>query len=227
MTELNNRAFQKFDTTRREMFEKIDKPALKPLPVIRYEYAEWKKARVNIDYHIEFDRHYYSVPYQLRKEEVDVRYTDSTVEILFKNKRVASYPRSCKKGGFTTCREHMPKSHQQYLEWTPSRIIKWAEKNGPHTGRIVTGIMESRLHPEQGFRACMGIMRLGKRYSPQRLENACARAVAIKSYSYKSVESILKKGMDKLLLQSEQTEKEPIDHNNIRGKTYFQEPLNI
>jgi transposase len=227
LTELNNRTFQKLDTTRREMFEKIDKPALKPLPVAKYEYAEWKKARVNIDYHIEFDRHYYSVPYQLRKEEVDVRYTDSTIEILFKNKRVASYLRNFKKGGFTTCREHMPKSHQQYLEWTPSRIIKWAEKNGPHTGRIVAGIMESRLHPEQGFRACMGIMRLGKRYSPQRLENACARAVAIKSYSYKSVESILKKGLDKLLLQSEQTEKEPIDHNNIRGKEYFEEPLNI
>ncbi|MCG6535800.1 MAG: IS21 family transposase, partial [Syntrophales bacterium LBB04] len=109
----------------------------------------------------------------------------------------------------------------------PSRIIKWAEKNGPHTGRIVAGIMESRQHPEQGFRACMGIMRLGKRYSPQRLESACERAVSIKSYSYKSVESILKKGLDKLSVQSEQIEKEPIDHSNIRGKEYFQEPLSI
>jgi transposase len=222
LIELNNRTFQKLDTTRREMFEKIDKPALKPLPVAKYEYAEWKKARVNIDYHIEFDRHYYSVPYQLRKEQVDVRYTDNTVEILFKNKRIASHLRSCKKGGFTTHREHMPKSHQQYLEWTPSRVINWAAKNGPQTGQIVAGIINSRRHPEQGFRACMGIMRLGKRYTPQRLESACARAISIKAYSYKSVESILKKGLDKLPLQFEQTEKEPIDHINIRGKQYFQ-----
>lgn len=224
---LNNRAFQKLDTTRREMFIKIDKPALKPLPAAKYEYAEWKKARVNIDYHIEFDRHYYSVPYQLRKEQVDIRYTNSTVEVLFNDKRVASHLRRYRKGGFTTCREHMPKSHQQYLEWTPSKIINWATKNGPQTGQIVAGIINSRRHPEQGFRACMGLMRLGKRYSPQRLENACARAISIKSYSYKSVDSILKKGLDKLPLQLDQSEKEPIDHNNIRGKKYFQKPLNI
>jgi transposase len=224
---LNNRTFQKLDTTRREMFIKIDKPALKPLPAAKYEYAEWKKARVNIDYHIEFERHYYSVPYQLRKEQVDIRYTNSTVEVLFNDKRVASHLRRYKKGGFTTCREHMPKSHQQYLEWTPSKIINWAAKNGPQTGQIVAGIINSRRHPEQGFRACMGIMRLGKRYSPQRLESACARAISINSYSYKSVDSILKKGLDKLPPQLDQTEKEPIDHNNIRGKQYFQEPLNI
>ena len=113
LTELNNKKFQKLDTTRREMFEKIDKPALKPLPAASYEYAQWKKARVNIDYHIEFDRHYYSVPCQLRKEQVDIRFTDITVEVLFKNKRVASYLRSYKKGGFTTYPEHMPKSHQK------------------------------------------------------------------------------------------------------------------
>ena len=137
------------------MFEKIDKPALKPLPAASYEYAQWKKARVNIDYHIEFDRHYYSVPYQLRKEQVDIRFTDTTVEVLFKNKRVASYYRSYKKGGFITCPEHMPKSHQKYLEWTPSRIIKWAGKNGPKTAQLVMAIMNSRRHPEQGFRACL------------------------------------------------------------------------
>jgi transposase len=221
LVELNNRKFQKLDTTRRIMFENIDKPALKPLPAARYEYAEWKKARVNIDYHIEFDRHYYSVPYQLRKEQVDVRFTDTTVEVLFKNKRVASHFRSYKQGAFTTCREHMPKSHQQYLEWTPSRIIKWAAKNGPNTAQLVMGIMNSRHHPQQGFRACLGIMRLGKRYSPDRLENACARADAIKSYSYKSVESILKQGLDKLPLPLEQFEASPINHTNIRGNQYY------
>jgi len=221
LTELNNKKFQKLDTTRREMFEKIDKPALKPLPVAGYEYAEWKKARINIDYHIEFDRHYYSVPYQLRKEQVDIRFTDTIVEVLFKNKRVASHLRNYKKGAFTTYREHMPKSHQQYLEWTPSRIIKWAGKNGPETAQLVMGIMDSRRHPEQGFRACLGVMRLGKRYSNERLEKACERAIAIKSYSYKSVESILKKGLDKVPLQKEPDPTNPIDHFNIRGTQYY------
>jgi transposase len=225
LKELNNKKFQKLETTRREMFVKLDKPALKPLSASRYQYAEWKKARVNIDYHIEFDRHYYSVPYQLRKEQVDVRYTDTTVEVLFKNKRVASHRRSYRNGSFTTFPEHMPKSHRQYLEWTPTRVINWAAKNGPKTGQLVAGIMSRRQHPEQGFRACMGILRLGKRYSPQRLENACARAISIRSYSYKSVDSILKKGLDKLPLQLESDEAKPIRHPNIRGKQYYQEPL--
>ncbi len=221
LTELNNRKFQKLDTTRREMFEKIDKPALSPLPFKKYEYAEWKKARVNIDYHIELDRHYYSVPYQLRKEQVDVRFTDTTVEVLFKNKRIASHRRSYKKGSFTTYREHMPKSHQQYLEWTPSRIVRWAAKNGPKTAQLVIGIMNSRRHPEQGFRACLGVMRLGKRYSEKRLEKACERAINIKSYSYKSVESILKKGLDKVPLQKEPLKTKPVNHPNIRGRQYY------
>lgn len=222
LVEFNNRKFQKLNTTRSELFESVDKPALKPLSVRRYEYAEWKKARVNIDYHIEIDRHYYSVPYQLRKEQVDVRITDTTIEVLFKNKRVASHIRSYRQGKFTTIPEHMPKSHQKYLEWTPSRIIRWAGKTGPHTQQLVTEIMKRRSHPEQGFRACLGVIRLGKRYSPQRLENACARAVAIRSYSYKSVDSILKLGLDKQPIESNQTEAKAITHPNIRGNQYYQ-----
>lgn len=223
LDELNHAKFQKLDTTRRELFEKIDKPALKPLPLQKYVYAEWKKARVNIDYHVEFDGHYYSVPYQLRKEQVDIRHTDTSIEILFKNKRIASYIRSYTKGKFTTCPEHMPKSHQKYLEWTPSRIINWAAKTGPQTAQLVAGIINSKSHPEQGFRASMGIMRLSKRYSPERLESACARAVCIRSYSYKSVDSILKKGLDKLPLPTDQMAEKPIEHLNIRGKQYYQE----
>jgi len=222
LVELNNAKFQKLDATRKELFDKVDRPALKPLPQRQYEYAEWKKARVNIDYHIEFDRHYYSVPYQLHKEQVDVRYTDTAIEILFKSKCVASHLRSYKQGGFTTCHEHMPKSHQKYLEWTPTRIISWAAKNGPKTARLVSGIMLNRSHPEQGFRASMGIMRLAKRYSPDRLENACARAISIQSYSYKSVESILKNGLDKQPLPTESDSQPSVDHPNIRGKHYYQ-----
>jgi transposase len=134
---------------------------------------------------------------------------------------VASHIRSSKAGGFTTLAEHMPKSHQKYLEWTPSRIIRWAEKTGPDTQQLATQIMNTRAHPQQGFRACLGIMRLAKRYGDQRLENACARALAIRSYSYKSVNSILKKGLDKQPLPSTQKAAQPIDHPNIRGKNYY------
>jgi len=141
-------------------------------------------------------RHYYSVPYQLARQQVDVRMTDSTIEVLFKNRRVASHVRNFKAGGFTTLWEHMPKSHQKHLEWTPSRIIDWAGKNGPKTKRLISHILECKPHPEQGFRSCLGIMKLVKRYSPERLEAACHRALMIKGYSYKSVKSILKNGLD-------------------------------
>jgi len=221
--ELNDRKFQKLDTTRRELFESLDKPALKPLPAQRYQYAQWKKARVNIDYHIEVDHHYYSVPYQLVKEQVDVRLTAATVEVFHKGRRVASHLRSYRAGKATTTHEHRPKSHQRYLEWTPSRIIRWAAKNGSHTGELVSRILESKPHPEQGYRSCLGIMRLGKRYTPQRLEAACTRALAIKAYSYKSVASILKSGLDgQPLPYSRNPTTKTINHANIRGREYYQ-----
>jgi transposase len=223
LKELNNRKFQKLDSTRSKLFETIDKPALKALPSRPYEYAEWKRARVNIDYHIEIDRHYYSVPYQLVKEQVDVRITATTVEVLFKNQRVASHQRSYIPGKSTTLKQHMPKSHQKYLEWTPSRIIKWAGGNGPNTQKLVTHILNSRPHPEQGYRSCLGIMSLAKHYSPQRLENACGRALIIKSFSYKSVKSILKNGLDQQPLLFDLAENTPpVTHGNIRGKHYYE-----
>ncbi len=222
LKQLNNRKFQKLDSTRSKLFETIDKPALKPLPSRAYEYAEWKRTRVNIDYHIEIDRHYYSVPYQLAKEQVDVRITASMVEVLFKNQRVASHQRSYIPGKSTTLKAHMPKSHQKYLEWTPSRIIKWAGENGPNTQKLVTHILDNRPHPEQGFRSCLGIMSLAKHYSPQRLENACGRALIIKSFSYKSVKSILKNGLDQQPLLFDLAENTPpVTHGNIRGKHYY------
>jgi len=222
LTDLNNRKFQKLDTTRRQLFETIDRPALKSLPSRPYEFAEWKRARVNIDYHIEIYRHYYSVPYQLAREQVDVRLTSGTVEVLYKNKRVASHQRSYRQGAFTTLTEHMPKSHQKYLEWTPSRLIRWAEKNGPKTKRLITRILDSRTHPEQGYRSSLGIMRLAKTYTPERLEAACERALFINAYSCKSVRSILKKGLDRQPFLFETTEDmEPLNHPNIRGKHYY------
>jgi transposase len=222
LVKLNNRKFQKLDTTRKDLFESLDKPALKPLPSRPYQYAEWKKARVNIDYHIEVARHYYSVPYQLVREQVDVRLTATTIEVLFKNKRVAAHQRSYIQGGFTTLKEHMPKSHQRYLQWTPSRIIHWAGKNGPNTERLITRILETRTHPEQGFRSCLGIMRLARHYSPDRLEKAAIRALAIKSFSCKSVESILKNGLEQQALLFDPPGHQPaLNHQNIRGKHYY------
>jgi transposase len=226
LTEFNLRKFQKLEATRKELFETLDRPALKPLPEKPYEYAEWKKATVNIDYHIVIDHHYYSVPYQLVKEQVEARFTPTTIEVLFKNRRVASHPRSYKKGGYTTLKDHMPKAHQQYLDWTPSRIIRWAQQMGPHTEKLVTHILDRKPHPQQGFRSCLGIFRLGKQYSPKRLEAACAYALSIHGFFYKSVESILKKGLDQkptlLLKRQESTLPSPLAHPNIRGKQYYQ-----
>jgi transposase len=172
------------------------------------------------------DHHYYSVPYQLVKEQVEVRLTPTTVEVLFKSRRVASHVRSYKKGAYTTLKEHMPKAHQQYLDWTPSRIIRWAQQMGPHTEKLVTQILENKPHPQQGFRSCLGIFRLGKQYSPERLEAACAYALSIQGFFYKSVQSILKNGLDQkptlLLKRQESTPAFPLPHPNIRGKEYYQ-----
>jgi transposase len=224
LEDLNNRPFQKLESTRRTLFENLEKPVLKPLPVHPYLYAEWKSARVNIDYHIEVDHHYYSVPYQLVHEKLDVRFTATSVEVFFKGRRVASHPRSYRKGAHTTLREHMPKSHQRYLEWTPSRLIRWAGQIGAHTQNLVACIIENRPHPEQGYRSCLGLLRLGKTYSPERLEAACARALQMKAYSYKNVESILKKGLDRqpLATASPQTPLPLLEHANLRGKEYYQ-----
>jgi len=224
LREFNLRKFQKLEATRKELFENLDRPALKPLPEKPYEYAEWKKATVNIDYHIVIDHHYYSIPYQLTRQQVEVRLTPTTVEALFKNRRVASHPRSYRKGAYTTLKEHMPTAHQQYLDWTPSRIIGWAKQMGPHTEKLVTQILENKPHPQQGFRACLGIFRLGKQYSKERLEAACAYALSIRGFFYKSVESILKHGLDQKNILGPQTQEEllPLSHPNIRGKEYYQ-----
>jgi len=222
LKELNDRPFKKLAGSRRSLFEKLDKPALKPLPSTPFEYADWKKAKVNIDYHVEVDGHYYSVPYRLARESVDIRFTFTAVEIFRKGKRQASHVRSYCKGRHTTVKEHMPKSHQGYLDWTPSRIISWAEKAGPDTARLVKTIMESRVHPQQGFRSCMGVMRLCKEYGQERVESACQRALHLKSASYKSVKSILETGLDKKPLpQKSKQQALIIDHQNIRGSDYY------
>ncbi|HPC03071.1 MAG TPA: hypothetical protein PKY58_06450 [Syntrophales bacterium] len=223
LQDLNNRKFQRMDASRRSLYETIDRPALKPLPSVPYQYAECKKVRVNIDYHIEIDDHYYSVPHQLVKEQAEGWVTATTVEVLFKNRRVAAHRRSYEKYTHTTLTEHMPKAHQKYLEWTPSRIMDWAGKTGPNTRELTSRIMESRRHPEQGFRSCLGIMRLAKRYPPERVDAACGRALLLKAYSYKSVESILKANLDQQKLPEPASPVKPVLHYNIRGREYYQQ----
>jgi transposase len=176
---------------------------------------------VSIDYHIEIGRHYYSVPYQLVHKEVESRLTASTIEIFFKGRRVASHKRSQRVGAASTIHEHRPKSHQKHLEWTPSRIIAWAQRNGPHTANVVEEILARKTHPEQGYRSCLGIIRLAKKY-PQRLEAACQRAVLCQAFSYQSVKSILRSGLDLKSAPDNERQVEPIEHKNIRGPQYYQ-----
>lgn len=228
LEEYNQKPFQKLDGSRHSVFEELDRPALKPLPAQPYEYAEWKKATVNIDYHVEADGHYYSVPHSLVRQSVDVRLTATTVEVFHKGKRVASHVRALhQKGRHTTVKEHMPKAHQQYLEWSPQRLIRWAEKTGPAAAQVVEHILASRPHPEQGYRSCLGILRLGQHYSPERLEAACRRAVAIQAFSYRSIESILKKGLDKQPLPQPLPEAPVLRHDNVRGPAYDHQPEEI
>ena len=221
LDELNSKPFQKLSGTRKSLFEAIDRPALKPLPQQRYEFAQWKKARVNIDYHIEVDRHYYSVPHQLIKKQIDVRITTNTIECFYKNKRVASHIRSDHKGRHTTVKDHMPKSHQKWADWTPDRFIRWAGKIGPKTTRLIEMILSSRPHPQQGFRSALGILRLAKSYGDNRLEAACQRALLIGGTSYRSVASILKHGLDQKSPTDTLKDPPAIIHANIRGSQYY------
>ena len=174
LEELNSKPFQKLDGSRRSLFEDLDRPALGPLPQERYVYATWRKAKVDIDYHVEVDKVYYSVPYQLVGEVVDVRLTLNTLEILHKGRRVASHIRSYRKGHASTQPDHMPAAHRAHAEWTPSRLIDWGSKVGPNTGAFIKALLEARRHPEQGYRSCLGILRLSRTYPKQRAEAACA-----------------------------------------------------
>lgn len=221
LRQLNNRPFKKMSGSRRGLFESLDRPALKPLPLFAYQYADWKKAKVNLDYHVEFERHYYSVPHQLVGKTLDLRVTARVVECLHKGKRVASHARSFSKGWHTTVAGHMPRSHRQHLEWTPQRLLNWAAKTGPACQELARVIMEQRAHPQQGFRSILGIMRLTKTYGDERLEAACQRALDINSPNLKSIKSILKNGKDKQPISQSRQQLLPINHQNIRGKSYY------
>ncbi len=194
--ELNNRKMRHLGKSRRELFVEMDQGALKSLPTTRYEFAEWKKVRLNIDYHITFDDHYYSAPYQLIRQELMVRATGTVMEIFFKGKRVASHLRSYIKYKHTTEATHMPLAHQKFAEWTPSRIIDWAGKTGPSTARVVEKMIQTKAHPEQAYKAAVGLIRLASEYSNERLEKAATKALLIGSPSYQTIKSMLARSME-------------------------------
>lgn len=225
--QLNHKPFKKLPGSRHSQFEAIERAALKPLPLQAYQFAEWKKARVHIDYHVEVDGHYYSVPHALIKRELDVRITLTAIECYLNHQRVAVHPRAERKGGHSTIAEHMPKSHRAHLEWTPGRFLNWAIELGPCTRDLVQQLLTGRPHPEMGFRSCLGLLSLEKRFGKQRLEAACERAIALGSPTRRSVLSLLEKGLDSQPLP-ESALPEPAaelpfpGHENIRGSDYYQ-----
>jgi transposase len=222
LTDLNGRPFRKLPGCRQAAFESLDRPALRPLPATPFQHVDWKKARANIDYHVEVDGHYYSVPHALVRQELDVRLTVSSVECFFKGKRVAAHPRNPRRGAHSTVPEHMPASHRAHAQWSPGGMLNWAATIGPQTTVVVRYQLESRPHPEQGYRACLGLMRLARQYGHERLEAACTRAVTLGARRYKSIASILKAGLDRQPLPgAAQAELKLPTHGNVRGPSYY------
>ena len=219
-TDLNARMMRGYGASRAELFAAVDAPALKPLPVEPYAFATWKRCRVAPDYHIEVEDCWYSVPFRLIRDLVDVRVAERTVEIFYKGERVASHAKSLGRRSHVTVADHMPSSHKRHAAWTPARITAFAEKIGPATAALTQAIMIARPHPEQGFRTCLGILSLEKIYGQARLEAACRRGELINARSVGSIRSILKTGLDRAFLDPE-PDPEPLHHGNIRGRNYF------
>ena len=222
LAELNQRPFKKLPGCRRSAFEALDAPALKPLPSVAMVLAEFKAARVNIDYHVAYEGHYYSVPHQHVGAAVELRITATMLEVLLRRVRIAAHARSHRAGGFTTVAEHMPASHREHRQWSPGKLIAWAERIGAATAAVVRWQMEHRPHPEQGYRSCLGLMRLAREYGNDRLEAACARAQSIRAPNYRSVKSILECGLDRQ--DSTLLGGAPVampSHDNVRGPGYY------
>jgi transposase len=222
LTRLNEeRPIRRLGVTRRQLLEQVDRPALKPLPVSPYVLAEWRIRRVSLDYHIEVEAHYYSVPHRFVRAEVEVRFTARTVEIFHKGERIAAHQRMSGNHRHTTVPEHMASSHRRYAGWTIGRIRQDAAAIGPATSALCNLILDERPHPEQGFRACLGILRLAASYGRERLESAAARAIDIGARSYGSLKSILANNLDRRPAPKRSADDAPILHSNIRGPRYY------
>lgn len=222
LDKLNRKSFQKLEGSRLSCFETLEKKALLALPAQRFSYAQWKKAKVNVDYHVELFSRYYSVPFKYSQEEVQIRFNENTVEIFHHSLRIAVHRRINEKGRHSTEHAHMPEQHEKYLKWPPSRIMNWASQVGVSTRKVVETILLNRQYPQQGYRSCFGILRLAMRYNDQRLEAACTRAIVFGEFSYSMINSILEKGLDRLQISPNTEQNPPIAHQNVRGKEYFQ-----
>lgn len=216
------RPIRRLGVTRRQLLEELDRPALKPLPVEPYVFAEWRVRRVGVDYHVDVEGHFYSVPHRFARAEVEVRLTGRTVEIFVKGERVAVHLRSSGNGKHTTVADHMPSSHRRYADWTIDRIRREAALIGPATAALCELILEHRPHPEQGFRSCLGILRLARPFGITRLEAAATRTIEIGALTYGSVRSILDHKLDRHAAHQRCADGAPILHPNIRGARYYQ-----
>jgi transposase len=221
--QLNARPFRGEPASRADLFAELEAQALKALPATRYELAAWKKVTANIDYHVEFDRRCYSVPYRLVRCRLELRATATTVEVFQGSRRVASHAREHGRRRYVTDPDHMPASHRAHLEWTPSRLVRWAGTISADTAAVVERILAAKPHPEQGYRACLGLMGLARRYGNERVDAACRRALACGAISYTSVKSILAENLDRLPLPGPSTAPPPPTHENLRGGDYWQE----
>lgn len=221
--DLNSRPFKKLPGSRKSAFEELDKPALKPLPAHAYEYTHFKKARVHIDYHVVLEQHYYSVPFQFIGKEISLRFTAERLECWYQGKQIALHVRSYRKGSHTTLPEHMPKAHRKHMEWTPGRFLNWATQIGAAATRLVKHLLECKPHPEQGYRSCLGLLNLSKRYGDARLEKACEKAWQLGAKTRRSVDSILKHNLENVSTSNKKTtvSTPSVQHENLRGKNQY------
>jgi len=220
LTNLNERTFQKLPGSRRSVFEEVDRPAMRALPTTAYVYAEWKRVRAAFDYHVDIDRHYYSIPHPLVGQELWARFSAATVEVFHRSQRVASHVRSYQRGAHTTIAEHMPQTHRAHAQWTPARLLSWGASIGANTSQVVEHLLQSKSHPEQAYRACLGLLALARQYGKERLEAASTLAAKLNSPTRKSVLSILQSGRDQQPIEA-QDELDLPEHGNVRGPNYY------
>ena len=218
---LNNRKFQKLDGSRASLFAALDAPALSGLPAQPWQWATFKTVKAHIDYHVEVDFHRYSVPHSLVGLELEARVTDALVEVLHRGQLVACHARSSRRGGFTTLDEHMPAAHRAHKQWTPERLIHWGSSIGPNTGRFITQLLQRFRHPEHGYRSCLGLLSMSKRYGPQRVEAACTLALELGAGHYRHVRDILINGGDLIARAAPEPEWVAPAHDNVRGASHY------
>jgi len=218
---LNNRPFQKLPGSRASLFAALDAPALSPLPAQPWQWATFKTVKAHIDYHVEVEFHRYSVPHPLVGVALEARITDALVEVLHRGQLVACHARSSRRGGFTTLDEHMPAAHRAHKQWTPERLIHWGDSIGVNTGHFVTQLLRRFRHPEHGYRSCLGLLSLAKRYGPQRLEAACALALELGAGHYRHVRDMLANGRDLVQRAQPQADWVAPMHDNVRGAANY------